>query len=141
MTENNEMPIVVYVRAGESYRNATYGIVLQSVTEHVFDGRGIHNRHFRHLLQVWDNIDREQEDGTYMDPMLEPTTERYSYMWSAQAGVISSAPIMSRALGESLHLGDSVELRLEDSGYVIGTFKIHAKPHHDPHMVKYDATI
>lgn len=132
MTEN----IVVYVQPGDDYNRKEYGIVLKSATQHDFAGGGIHNRHHPHVLQVWDNAAREQEDGTYLDPYHRPTDERYSYEWSPQAVVISAHRGEPRPEeGDTLRLQDVVELRIAGSGYVLGQFRVVARPLHNPHMV------
>jgi len=123
---------------GEAYYRDAYGIILTSETEHVFAGRGVHNNGLNHVLQVWDNAARPSQDGSglLVDPTGKSTAERYSFLWSAQASVISSTPQARAPRGESLTLGDLVVLQI--SGFEIGTFQCRAQSLHNPHLVKVD---
>jgi hypothetical protein len=132
--------ITVNLVPGEAYYRDAYGIVLKSETEHVFAGRGIHNNGLGHVLQVWDNSVRPSQDGSgqLVDPSGNATSERYSYLWSAQASVIALHPQARDPRGESLTLGDLVVLQI--SGYEIGEFQCRARSLHNPHMVKVDTS-
>jgi len=114
------------------YRRDTYGVVLTSATEHYFAGSRVHNPHHAHRLDVWDNALRRFPDGTYTDPNGHTTTQRYSYDWSPQATVISAHRVDAATRGETLHVGEVVELTIH--GYSIGHFAIGAAPLHDPHL-------
>lgn len=114
------------------YKRETYGIVLVSETEHRFTGRGIHNPHHGHVLQVWNNAKREQADGTFLDPHNRPTPMLHSFEWAPEALVIAAHPVFRRQAGESLVLGDHVELYVH--GFRIDEYVVEARPLHDPHL-------
>ena len=130
--------ITVNLVPGEPYYRDAYGIILKSETEHVFAGRGVHNNGLDHVLQVWDNTVRPAKDGSgqMTDPSGFRTTERYSFLWSAQATVIALHPQARAPRGESLTLGDLVVLQI--SGYEIGEFQCRAHSLHNPHLVRVD---
>lgn len=117
----------------------SYGILMVSATDHDFTGRGIHNRHHTHTLQVWENR-LEFADGRaacYLDPQGLPSEERYSFLWSPNATVIALRQVGPvRTIGQSLALGDVVTLKVH--GYDLGDFQCRARSLHNPHMVKVD---
>lgn len=132
--------ITVDLEPASEYRRKSYGVLMQSVTEHDFSGPRIHNRHHGHRLDVWENR-LEYRDGRercFLDPNGHGTAERYSYLWSAQATVISARPLKRTPQGETLRVGDVVTLKIH--GYVLGDFQVRALPLHDPHMVKVDTS-
>lgn len=120
----------------------SYGILMVSATDHDFTGRGIHNRHHTHTLQVWQNKANPGAEGgarCFMSPHGTPTSDRYSFEWSPNATVIALRQIGPRpTIGEALQLGDVVDLRVH--GYSLGTFQCRARPLHNPHMVKVDTS-
>lgn len=124
--------VTINLVPAREYDALSYGIVLRSETEHRMEGRGIHNRGSRHVLQVWMNRER---DGVRQDPLGRPTSEPLSYLWSPQASVITAHPGLrdSTPQGRSLELGDTVVLEI--GGKVFGRFTVEAKPLHNPHLV------
>jgi hypothetical protein len=122
----------------DKYRRETYGIPLVSETQHDFAGRGIHNRHHRHSLDVWDNIVRPDPNGSgqMIDPHGQVTSERYSYSFSPHANVISAHRGAQPVMGSELRLGDVVILQVH--GYEIGLFQVRARALHNPHLVRID---
>jgi hypothetical protein len=123
------------------YERASYGIVLVSVTEHDFTGGGIHNRYHPHVLQVWDNSRRPNTEaqggvGCYLDPQNLPTDERYSFLWSPRATVISAHRGVNAPRGATLKLQDTAVLNIH--GYVIGEIQMRARSLHNPHGVLVD---
>lgn len=109
------------------YRRNTYGVILQSKTVHQITGRGVHNRHFDHRLDVWMNANG-------IDPKGKPTTEDLSFLWSAQPSVISTQRLAGPEQGEVLALEEVVVLRIGERE--LGRYRITHQMHHDPHMVK-----
>ena len=133
------MTTIDLTRAAE-HRREHYGILLTGRTEHRFVGPGIHNPHHRHQLDVWENRP-EFADGRaecYLDPKGKPTANRYSFLFSAQASVISATPVAVPDVGEDLSLGEPVQLTIE--GFSIGWFQIKAERYHDPHLVPVDVS-
>jgi hypothetical protein len=122
------MSTTINLVAADRDKRDFYGIILVSETEHRFTGRGIHNPHHSHVLQVWDT------QGRATDPMGNLPTTRYYYLWAPRANVISAHPGANAPQGETLHLGDLVTL--EVAGYEIGEFEIGAQPHHNPHLIQ-----
>jgi len=125
------------------YDRASYGILLTSATQHDFTGRGIHNPHHRHTLQVWDNSRRPNREAegaagqAYLDPQHQPTDQRYSFRWSPHANVISLHQVdVLPAVGPTLRLGDVLTLNIH--GYVIGEIQCRARSLQNPHGVLVD---
>lgn len=123
------------------YRRETYSIPLVSATVHDFVGRGIHNPHHRHQLSVWDNARRSGlPNGTpFVDPQGDPTGDRYSYLWTPHANVISAHPALrdNDPVGPALQLGEVVVLTIH--GYELGEFEIRANSLRNPHMVRVES--
>lgn len=122
--------------AADDYRRATYGVVLTSATQHDFTGRGIHNRHHRHSLDVWANKPADDDSGRLKDPRGGLTDEPYSFLWSPHAIVISAHGGVNPAMGPTLMLGDVLVLNVH--GYVIGEIQCRARAHDNPHGVLVD---
>jgi hypothetical protein len=122
------------------YERETYGILLVSETEHDFVGRGIHNRHHGHILQVWENKPLyigDEAERFYRDPRGGTTPERFSYLWSPQAVVISAHPGKNVEQGEPLALGDTVTVAVH--GYPLGDFTVAARSLHNPHLERIES--
>lgn len=126
--------------AAEKVDSHDYGIVYKSETGHDFTGPNIHNRHHRHVLQVW--LNSVKPDAlTLTDPNGQPTTHELSFLWAAQASVISAHPGLrdETPRGATLHLRDTVELFTSffpGSPRSLGLFRIEARPLHNPHLVR-----
>jgi hypothetical protein len=124
------------VPAGAYWRDA-YGILLESETMHDFTGRGIHNPHHRHTLQVWENKPANDGSGLLKSPDGSGnTSEPYTFLWSPSANVISAHPGEPVKQGPTLALGDVVTLKVH--GYVIGQIQCRARSLHNPHGVLVD---
>ncbi len=122
---------------GDTYRAETYGIILVSETEHYFTGRGVHNPHHSHSLEVWEHR-RPADDGSgrLLDPFNTPTSESHTFAWSPHATVISASPRPLPLRGDTLQIGDVVEVFV--SGYPIGTFQVWAPSLHNPRLREVD---
>ncbi len=105
-----------------------YGVLLVSETYHDVTGRGVHNRHFPHKVEVWAN-----RGGT--DPHGHQTDAPYSVLLSAKSIAIVANPNMrdKTPYGESLVIGDEVDLAI--NGYVFGTYRVTAQLLSDPVLV------
>lgn len=120
-----------------SSRREAYGVLLTSETRHTVTsgaGKRVHNPHHPHRLDVWEN--REHSIGSktagYLDPSNRPTSERYSYLLSPLAVVISASHQSRVPEGPTIAIGDRVELKVH--GYSLGLFRVDARPLHDPHL-------
>jgi hypothetical protein len=120
------------------YRRDQYGVLLVSHTEHDVKGRGVHNPHHPHQIEVWENRPgkfRGADPDVLVSPVdNQPTDEQYTVLLSPRAVVISAHPGEQTPQGATLYLGDVVELAIH--GYVIGTYRIDARPHHNPHLTR-----
>lgn len=106
-----------------------YGIRLVSETEHKVTGRGVHNPSHMHTVEVWENGAWGNPDT---DPRGLPFTEPYTYLMSPQSITISTMVTEPVAEGETLALGQVVEL--QRNGRTLGMFRIDADPLHNPHL-------
>lgn len=88
------------VKAADPRRTADYGVVFEGAST-VRCSRS-NNRSFPHRIDVWDNDQRKLEDGTYRGPNNEITTDRYTYLVSAQPIVLSAYAVGD----ETPHLAD-----------------------------------
>lgn len=133
--------IVINLDPADAYRRENYGVLLTSQTTHRFTGRGIHNPSFSHCLDVWTNKvhpDPELRSSAkpYRDPHGHSTDQGFSFLWSAQASVISLSPIARAPEGVTLQLGVVVTPLVH--GYPLGDFQIRARRGYDPHLVQVD---
>lgn len=133
--------ITIELRPTEARRRDSYGIVLESVTAHDVVGHLVHNPHHRHVVQVWENREREDRPGVRQDPHGRPTTARYSYLLSAVPTVIAAVPYMQQEQGPmqqeqgpTLPLESEVELSV--NGYVLGVFDILGRRMGDPILTR-----
>lgn len=119
----------------EVYWRDTYGIALTSETYHDVVGPGVHNRHFPHQVDVWDNSARANADGTYRDPSGYTTDRRYTFSLKARSVAIVADPAMADHTphGAALQIGQTVELAVHE--FVIGRFKVAARQLGDPDLV------
>lgn len=120
----------------DDYRRETYGVLLTSATQHDFTGRGIHNPHHRHTLDVWECRPANDGSGSLRDPRGGNTSEPYAYLFSPHANVISAHPGKPVAMGPALRLGDVVRLTVH--GFYLGEIQIRAKSLDNPHGVLVD---
>lgn len=111
---------------------ASYGILFVSETQHRMTGKGLHNRSFDHIVQVWENRQTAAfPEGTLADPWGNATTETHTFAMKAQATVLTAHREEPRfAYGDTLAVGDTVTLTI--AGLPIGEFQIVARPLRDP---------
>lgn len=128
------------LRPASDYRRKHYGVLLESTTEHDVTGRGVHNRHHPHVVDVWQNKQRPDYSGqaeAYSDPRGGTTDQPYTFLLKARAVVIAlNGPGPEQEPGETLALGDVVRLTVH--GFSLGWFQIMNRPLHDPHLVPID---
>lgn len=128
------------LRRESDYRRDTYGVLLTSKTRHRVTGRGVHNPHHDHTLDVWENKMRDDYAGqaeAYKDPRGGFTEARYSFLLSPHANVIALNPIDDGLeQGDDIALRDIVQVTIE--GFSIGWFQVFAKPLQNPHLVPVD---
>lgn len=126
--------------AADQYRRDNYGVLLTSELQVRFVGRGIHNPHHLHSLDVWSNKVRQDYSGqaeAYKDPMGHLTADRESFLFSPHANVISSRPGKPAEVApEAFEIGDVVVLDVH--GYPIGAFEVEARRGYNPHLVRVD---
>lgn len=118
-----------------SSRREAYGVLLTSETRHTVTsgaGKRVHNPHHPHRLDVWENRVEVPGSGVFTDPSNRPTSERYSYLLSPLAVVISASHQSRAPEGPTIAIGDRVELKVH--GYSLGLFRVDARPLHDPHL-------
>jgi hypothetical protein len=131
---SEQPPLVIDLADAGDYRRDSYGLLMESTTAHMIAGRDVHNRGFRHLIQVWENRPskaRGADPDQLVTPHGDPTTERYSVTTSPQATIISARPDPTRVPdGPALAIDQEVELRVH--GYSIGVFAIRSKFLHNP---------
>lgn len=126
--------IAVELKATDAYRANSYGVVLESHTVHAPAGRGFHNPHHPHRFEVWINRER---DGVLVDPHGNPTGDAFSVLCAPQVLVISAHPDPHAApRGQAFTIGDEVTLLL--AGHPLGTFRVEARPLHNPHLVQVE---
>lgn len=128
------------LRREGDYRRDTYGVLLTSKTRHRVTGRGVHNPHHDHTLDVWENKMRDDYEGqaeAYKDPRGGTTERRYSFLLSPHANVISARPLPEETtLGDPIEMGGVVQVSIE--GFGIGWFQVMAKPLQNPHLIPVD---
>lgn len=123
----------------QDYRRDNYGVLLTSKSRYDVVGKGVHNPHHRHSIDVWENQMRDDYEGqaeAYKDPMGRPTVDRYSFLLSPHASVISDRPTDRAPDGGAIEMGGLVQLKIE--GFGIGWFQVMHRPSHDPHLVPVD---
>lgn len=129
------MNTTINLQPASPYRGETYGVLLESETQHDVTGPGVHNRHHPHRLDVWEHR-RRYNDGDevlWVDPHGNPTKARYSYLLSARPVVIAARPVDRTPEGPALAIGDVVTLAIH--GYELGQFRVTARPLADPVLV------
>lgn len=111
---------------------AHYGILFVSETKHAMTGKGLHNRSFDHIVQVWENRETAAlPAGTLSDPWGNATTETHTFAMKAQATVLTAHRETPRfAYGDTIAVGDTVTLTI--AGLLVGTFAVVARPLRDP---------
>lgn len=128
------------LRRESDYRRESYGVLLTSRTRHRVTGRGVHNPHHDHVVDVWENKMRDDYEGqaeAYKDPRGGFTERPYSFLLSPQASVIALNPIDDGLTqGDDLELGGIVRLTIE--GFPIGWFQIMTERLQNPHLVPVD---
>jgi hypothetical protein len=136
MTKTYETPVArINLVPKEVYWRDTYGIVLVSETYHDVVGPGVHNRHFPHQVDVWDNSARVNDDGTYRGPDNKSTDRRYTFSLKARSvAIVADSAMADRTPhGVALQIGQTVELAVHE--FVIGRFKVAARQLGDPDLV------
>lgn len=127
----------INLRPDADDRRDSYGVLLVSEQVHRVTGRGVHNPHHNHEIQVWENRPskaRGADPDVKVTPYGDPTEEDYTFTTSAQATVISAHRLGNeRTEGDTLAIGDVLELAV--NGYVLGRFVLTAKSLHDPILV------
>lgn len=113
----------IAMKPASDYRRSNYGVLLESETRHPVAGRGFHNPHHHHTIEVWEN-----RRGT--DPFGKPTDQAHTILMNAQASCISAHPQAPVSYGETLRVGDRVQL--EVGGFPIGEYVIQAGYLRDP---------
>ena len=127
-------PTTIRLAAAPVYRSEHYGVIYESITQHDVTGPGVHNRHHPHRVDVWENrLDRRDREhggtGQIVDPHGNVTTDRFSFLLSPQAVMITAHRRDDVApQGETLRIGSLVRL----PGF--GVFRIAARPLHNPHL-------
>lgn len=126
------------LKAASDYRRSNYGVLLESTTQHSVVGRGVHNRHHPHRLDVWANkADIVEGKPCFIDPRNRPTEQPYSFLLSAQAVVISARRIGDEVEeGPDLAIGEVVRVTVH--GLSLGWFQIRAQQLRDPILEPVD---
>lgn len=121
------------------YRQESYGIdFVSEVDIQMTFGQ---NRNYHHTIQRWDNASDKRyphpipEGFKYLDPKGSGTNERYSYLASPQAIVISARPLGNERKRASfaLNRGDIVALVYPDDQGEL--FSLDAMRLDNPHLV------
>ena len=136
---------IILMPASE-YRREHYGLMFESVLEYDVRGKGVHNRHHPHKVQMWEN--RPNRDGVVVTPSGTPTDELHTFVLDAQSVVISSTPsALPPALlhGDDLAIGDVVTLVAVDDSVAddwkvqaLGRFAIESRFLADPILIPLD---
>jgi hypothetical protein len=138
--------ITIDLIPASDYYTEHYGQLFESVTRHTVTGKNVHNRSFPHRIAVWDNTRRPNTDptrrvdgrpvgeGRYVDPFGRGTDADRSFLLSAQSIVIAATPTERPERGETLTVGDTVQLRYPD-GTVSGPMTVTSGFLADPGLI------
>jgi len=128
MSTTNTLPVQIEMTSADPYRLKNYGVLLESVARYSVAGRGFHNPHHNHTIEVWFNREGQDPHGR-----PTPGDQPYTVLMSAKASVISTMKNTNVYGDETLHIGDAVDLYAGD--YLIGKYVIEARPLCDPYLV------
>lgn len=144
--------VIRMVAASENRRS--YGITHRSANVYQMTGRGLHNRHAPHRVQVWDNTGRPNTEpdrwndhsgkpgpGQYLDPFGKGTDSPVTVTTSAEATAITSNGTNTGTVAsgqvyasDALTVGDYAVLLYPD-GSTSDPYQITAQFLADPRLV------
>jgi len=124
------MTTVIAVHDAPASFRKDYGLLYRS-GKYRMHGRGLHNPHHPHVVEVWSNTGRPDGFGGYIDPSGKSTTDEISVLISAKSVVIDGRTRLTYE--GDLTIGDEIEVDLTDGRTITGT--IVARPLADPMLI------
>jgi hypothetical protein len=127
------MAITIKLRPASDYRRKEYGVLFESEGTYSVTGKGVHNRHFPHRVEIWTS--RPSKVPAHEGAWRAPTGAlvdgpELSFVLNAESMAICANPAMNTPADVgALAIGDTVELE----GF--GRFVVTAKPLHDPTLI------